>query len=459
MRRAWPDIPLGRPAAVLLGLALLAGAAVALRPTPRAVDLTLWTFAKTHADSYRDGTPSPLDVYQKRTGRRVDVKLMSPRAMDLRLLSMLRGDVASLPDVVQIESLSAAKFLDAGGGQIGLLPLDKRLETSGLRGQIYGPRFATWQREGVTYGVPVDANPVALAYRRDLFAAAGVDPTACETWPQLAAALRAYCDYWQSHGRPFARGLELARSKSDHLTLMLQQRGVRLADASGRPTLDDPRLADTLAFYAALVAGDAAVAGPTSDGHERWAGDFARGDVAMLWMPDWRVKYLVLAAPDLAGKIGLMPLPRFDAGDAPTAVWGGTMLGIPRGVRDADAAWRLLAFLAADPAVLSAERRASSVLPPLPGAWASPAYQQPDPYFAGQKINTLYAKLAGQTRPEPVTPLRLATYAHLASLAARASDFLDAGGDVAALRRELPAWLADAEADLRRRAAFYAHAD
>ena len=459
MRRAWLDIPLGRPAAVLLVAALLAGAAVALRPTPRAADLTLWTFAKTHADSYRDGSPSPLELYRERTGRRVGVRLMSPRAMDLRLLSMLRGDAANLPDVVQIESLSAAKFLDAGGGQIGLLPLDDRLDAGGLRGEIYGPRFATWSRGGVTYGVPVDANPVALAYRRDLFAAAGVDPAACATWPQLAAALRTYCDYWQSHDRPFARGLELARSKSDHLTLMLQQRGAKLVDADGRPTLDDPRIADTLAFYANLVAGDAAVAGPISDGHERWAGDFARGDVAMLWMPDWRVKYLQLGAPGLAGKVALMPLPKFDAGDVPTAVWGGTMLGIPRGVRDADAAWELLAFLAADPAVLSAERRSSSVLPPLPGAWTSPAYQQPDPYFDGQKIDVLYARLAGQTRPEPVTPLRLATYAHLASLVSRGTDFLDAGGSADELRRTLPAWLADAEADLRRRAAFYAHAD
>ena len=446
----------GLPALLLLVAAVVSSAVVATRPEPPRADLTLWTFAKTHADSLRNGSPSPLDLYEQHTGRQVDVRLIAPRAMDLRLLSMLRGrDAGGLPDVVQIESLSAAKFLD--GRDVPLLRLDDRLDhrldARGLRRQFYGPRFATWQRGGATYGVPSDVNPVALAYRRDLFAAAGVDPSVCATWDDLAAALATYCDYWHAHGRPYARGLELARSKSDHLTLMLQQRGVALADAEGRPTLGDPRLLDTLVFYAKLIAGG--LAGPTSDGHERWAGDLARGDVAMLWMPDWRVKYLELAAPELAGKLALMPLPKFEPGDAPTAVWGGTMLAIPRGVRDPDAAWDLLKFVASDPLVLAAERRASSVLPPLPGVWEQPAYQRGDSYFGGQAVNALYAELAAQTRPEPTTPLRLATYGHLAALVSHSTSSLDAGGTVENLRATLPAWIADAEADLARRASFY----
>ena len=454
----WPRVnfsagPLGRPAAVLLAVLILCGGWVALRPAPPRADLRLWTFAATHAAALREGGPSPLDVFERRTGRSASVELMDQRALSLRLTSLLRGGShGDGPDVVMLELLSAASVLDRPPSQIGLLPLDPWLDSSGLRGRLLAGKLRTWQRGGRAFGVPLDVHPVALAYRRDLFDAAGVDVAACATWPQLADALRRYVEHRRSEGHGHAVGLELARSKSDHLTLMLQQRGVELFDEGGGPTLNTPLVVDTLAFHAGLTADG--LAGPISDGHGRWARDLARGDVAMLWMPDWRLMYLELSAPELAGKVALMPLPRFDPDDATTAVWGGAMLAIPANARDPEAAWKLLEFVAESDVALAGRRRETHILPPLPGVWLTPAYQVESDYFSGQPVQALYADLAVQARPMPTTPLHLAAYAHLAAIAARSADFRDGGGGDAELRELLPRWLVDAEADLRRRAAF-----
>jgi ABC-type glycerol-3-phosphate transport system substrate-binding protein len=425
------------PAALLLSLAGLGTAiALVLQPEQRDPELVLWTASAEMAERFESAGPPP--------GPTAGVELMSSRSLDLRLMTLLQAAPSStvLPDVVHLEILSAAKFLEAGPGHVGLLPLEGRLAASGLVERVLPGTLEAWSRDGHVYGVPIELHTVTLTYRKDLFAAAGLDPSVARTWDELAGMLRQYCDYWQGRGRPNRRGLELARTTSEHITLMLQQRGVSLVDSAGRPRLDDARIPPLLAFYSELLAGERPVAISTSEGHGRWVADLRRGDVAMIWTPGWKLPHLEAAVPELSGKLAMMELPRFVPGDARTAVWGGAMLGIPSGASNPDASWNLLVH-----AAFSGDGK----IPAAPVLSASVRG-----LFGDAPITDLYRELGKEVRPGPMTPLGTAAAAHLAAAVSRAADAREAGVSGKELDELISAWLAASQLDLERRAAFAA---
>ena len=451
--------PLGRSVAVLAALAVLTGVWQFAALPPRRADLTVWCFAQSHADSFRDPAgprlPSLVEEYQRRTGRSVEVKLINARALDTRLLSLFASDARGreVPDVAEIEVGAVGKYFRAPADQIGFLPLNDFLSESGLGGQIVASRFAPWSKGGLIFGVPHDVHPVAITYRKDLFDAAGVDLAAARTWADFQAKCLTYQKVWAARGVR-RRAVELSTAASDQLALMLLQRGINLIDAEGNVHLADAKTADTVAFYARLVAGDRAVGTDTSRGGAFWAGDLAAGDICAALTPDWRVGELKRQAPELAGKLALMPLPRFDPTDAPTATWGGTMFGIPRNCRDPRASWALMKFLLFSREGLAARRRTTDILPPLRPAWSDPAYHRPDPFFGGQKSQELLIALAEKIPPRVQTPFTGVASAELTSVLLAAEAAVAGGADEAALMTLIHSRLADAQADVERRIAF-----
>ena len=451
------SFPLGRSVGVLAVLAVATGAWQLAAPPATRADLTVWCFAESHARTFRDplglGKPSLLDLYQKRTGRSVGVELVNARALDARLLSLFATPAGAVPDVVEVEINSLGKYLRGPPDSVGFLPLNRFLGRDGLGGKLLKSRLAPWTKDGLIYGVPNDVHPVAIAYRKDLFDEAGVDLAASKTWPEYQAACLAFEKFWSDRGHP-RRAMELDAASSDHLTLLLLQRGVNVVDAAGRCRLADPVVVETVAFYARLVAGPASVGGEASRGGTAWAGDLARGDLCAALCPDWRVADLKANAPDLAGKVALMPLPVFDPTDAPTATWGGTMLGIPKTARDPEASWSLLKFLLFSREGLAARRAFSDVLPPLRSAWGDPAYHQPDPFFGGQRAEELYVELAAKIPPRVQTPFTGVASAELTAVLVDAVAAVKRGVDGPALEGLIHSRLAVAQLDVERRIKF-----
>jgi ABC-type glycerol-3-phosphate transport system substrate-binding protein len=230
---------------------------------------------------------------------------------------------------------------------------------------------------------------------------------------------------------------------------MLIQRHLNPIDAGGTIHLNDPRVAQTLAFYASMVAGPSCIAGeaPADTGLEYK--DLTDGNLCAMLCPDWRAASLARHVPQLAGAWRLIPLPRFDPTDAPTASYGGTFIAIPRQTANPEAAWKVIEHLYFSPEAL-AEQRKLGVLPALPEAWNDSDYDQADAYFGGQKPMRIYADLAWQTPPVEITPstlIALGTLSYVQSMAvAYASEHGTAG-----LEAKCQAWLDAAAVDLRRR--------
>lgn len=445
---------------VLLLVAVASGTAVMLRPEPRRADLNVWTFSTSHARNFVGTDPAGRDTslvgqFEQRTGRSVNVSVLAHRGMEIRLMSMFgAGDSAGQrPDLVEIEIGSVGRFFRPGVDRIGFLPLNDLLAESGWDQRLLPSRLAVWSKQGQVLGIPHDVHPVSITYRKDLFDEAGIDLASARTWEEFQTLCLLFQAYWKARGHPHRRAIELPATASDYLMVMLQQQGINLIDAEGRAHLTDPRVARTVAFYAQLVAGDRAIAADATPGGDNWTRDLAQGDFAAVFTPDWRIARIRQFAPGLAGKLAMMPLPRFDPSDAPSASWGGTMMAITRDTSDPQAAWELLRALYLSSEALEHRVRITDIIPPVIDHWNDPMYDEPDDFFGGQAIRRLYTQLAAQMHPRLVTEHTFLAQMQLTWVQNRAVSAVRAGqiNDLEARCRE---WLMEAADRLERHRRF-----
>jgi ABC-type glycerol-3-phosphate transport system substrate-binding protein len=465
---------LGKPVLALLLAAAASGVAVNRRPAAQRADLIIWSCAESHVRTLSvpvyepDGrlAPSLLDRFRLETGFSAAISLMGQMGENIRLASaFMSGESGpSAPDLCEIEIHSIGQFLRPPVDDIGLLPLNDFLERSGWDRRIIASRLAPWSKTDprtgrrIVYGIPQDVHPVTITYRRDLFDQAGIDPRQAGTWEQFHQLCLGFQDYWAAHGRPDARAIALSTDAPDEIVEMLLQRHVNLIDQSNRLHFTDPKVLDTVVFYARLVAGRRAIGGDVPPGVQ-WTQDFARGNVCAVCTPDWKADYLRQFAPDLAGNVAMMPLPRFDPDDAPTSTSGGTMVGICRACPHPQRAWELLEFSYLGSQANRARLAAGdNVLPAIPEYWSDPAYHQPDPFFAGtQNVGDLYVTLAGQIPERLVTPYTYQAELALAAVMYRAERYVAAEAadqSVNGLKQACARWLAEAQADVQRRIDF-----
>lgn len=438
MKHLGPVLP------AMLLISLVTAAAIVARPPPPALPARVWVFSDAHAATFREAARvQNLDV---------QVEQLSYRALELRLLSMsLSPEVGGeMLEVAAIEIGSIGKFLRPPTADVGLLPLNHHIRTSPAAQSILPSRLALAAKDGVVFGIPDDVHPVAIAYRADLFDSVGVDLSAADTWTEFHSLCLVAQERWRAAGNPERVALELPRNTPEWLLVMLMQRGINPLDQNNRVHLHEDAIADTLLFYASLIAGNGRISQPPGPGTFNHR-DIAAGRVAAWFCPDWRPAYLRKYVPELAGKIRLMPLPRFSATDAPTATWGGTVLVIPRNVRDPDAAWHRLEALALSDAAIRARMAHTDVLPPLTSAWpAIRAAAGADSYFRDPVPSLLYLDLAEAVPPRVVTAFTPLMQVELAEVMSQTVDDVASNVPAAEARRRCLERLAAAQASLER---------
>ena len=431
----------------MLILALVSGGILAFRPAPPEADLVFWTFAQSHADTYR----SIIAEFEKQTGKKVDIQLVAPRAENTRLESMFMSGQSDrvLPDVVEIEITNVARFLRPPLKEVGLLPLNDYLQQGRWDQKIPATRLATWTKDNVIFGLPHDLHPVTIAYRQDLFQEAGINLEDAKTWPQFQQMCLQFQNYWRAKGYPTRHAMELSRSTADSLIIMLLQRGLNVIDQHEKIHINDPIVAQTLAFYAQLVAGQNAI-GAQSGNSGIWTTDLLQGNLCAFFCPDWRASDPRDFAPQLAGKLRMIPLPKFESADSPTSTWGGTMIAITRNSRHHDDAWKLIEFLYLSRSGLDARLKVTDILPPLMTWWNLPIFHREDPYYGGQKIEELYIQMAAQLPARYVTPFTAVAESALTIVIGRATRYVENYG-TAGLEAQCQQWLDFVAADLNRR--------
>ena len=489
---------LGKPILAMIAIATAGAAWMAVRRDQPPTDLRLWVFAGPQFNHYNDDLRRP---FQQVFGKSLEVDLIPARAMDMRLpvLFMSPGKSQEMPDAAEIEIGSVGRYLRPPVDEVGFLPLNSYLQSSGFRqiasldapgqpgwtarlttdGKLYTfidhhwqlnpnrsrpdawidrilpSRLATASKNGQIFAIPHDVHPTALAFREDLFREAGVDlidaagKSTVATWPDFQKKCLQFQLYWRQHGFPHRHAIELPEANAGMLSIMLLQRHINLIDADNHIHLNDPKTAQTLAFYVQLVAGDRKIGAEAAAESGLEYNDLAEGNLCALFAPDWRIEFLKKYVPALAGKLRVIPLPRFDPADAPTASYGGTLIAIPRGCAHPDDAWNLIEYFYFSPAGL-ADRENLGILPPLPEEWDKPQYGQGDPFFGNQKVLELYSDLARQAPPIAITPVTGIALGTLSYVQSKAVGYTRSHGPVG-LENQCQRWLDEAAVDLQRR--------
>lgn len=430
----------------MVAIAAISGGFVATYRTPARKDLVLWTFADAHAQTYR----SIAGDFEKQTGLSVDIQHIGLKAATVRLESMFMSgqDSGILPDVIEMEISNIGKFFLPPVNEIGFEPLNHFLQSEKWDERIVASRLATWSKQGMFFGLPHDLHPVTITYRKDLFDQAGVDLEQAKTWDEFQECSLRFQQYWASHGQPLRHAVDLKQSSSDYVVIMLLQRGLNVVDEGEKVRLDDPIVANTVAQYAGMIAGARRIGWEGSGNNGIWSRDIAAGNLCAFFTPDWRVFDVETYCPELAGKLRMMPLPRFAPTDAPTSTWGGTMIAITRRSQHKEEAWKLIKFLYLSQQGLEARLKVTNILPPVMEMWDHPAFHTPDSFFGGQKINELYVSLARQVPSRHVSPLAVLAQIQLSLIVDRAGKYVEQNG-TEGLEAACQTWLTAAANDLK----------
>lgn len=390
--------PYGKAALSILIAAVISGLWLSAHPVrQKTATLTFWIFAKNHYDACLKAAETFEAAHP---GVKVDVQLVAGPAVTHRLQAAFWSDL-DVPDLVETEISAAGTFFRGPLEHVGFVDLTDRIREEGLWEGMVQSRFAPYMSRGRIFGLPNDIHPVMLAYRRDIFEREGIDVSKIETWDDFVAVGRKLTI-------PNKRYMiEFSESAPWSYEMLLFQRGGGYFDSEGNCTMDSEIAVQTMCWYVPLVAGPNRIG--NSLGSSQGSGQMLTraiedGYILCLIAPDWRTKQIEMDVPRVSGKMALMPLPAVTPGGRRTSTWGGTMIGITKHCENQELAWQFAKHLYLNSTELAEMFRLTNTIPALREAWRQPAFNEPRPYWSGQKIGQLYAALAPDVPSQYTSP-------------------------------------------------------
>lgn len=116
----------------------------------------------------------------------------------------------------------------------------------------------------------------------------------------------------------------------------------------------------------------------------------------------WYCKMLEARVPEQSGKWRVAPFPKRKP-EFPSTGLGGSCLAMPYNASNKKGAVMLAQFLASRDFALAYFNRVGSP-PPIKYVWDSPEFQQPLPYFGGQKVYQVVRQVIDDSRPLQLLP-------------------------------------------------------
>lgn len=236
---------------------------------------------------------------------------------------------------------------------------------------------------GSIIGLPTDVGGLSLAYRRDLFAAAGLPSTP----EQLEQQLQTWDDLIEL-GAQFTAANETTAFLDSPASLFEARFGQETAgyvDADGT-AMTGPGSAVHNAWELSMRAIQRGITGDYHQFSPEWNEAMGDGGFAALTAPSWMRAYLSSNAPETAGLWGLVTLPGVHGN------WGGSALTVPKDAENPEAAWKLVKFLTSEPAQFEIFRQSGN-FPSTPAAYDRPEISGlADPFFDNQVVGPMFVE-------------------------------------------------------------------
>jgi arabinosaccharide transport system substrate-binding protein len=389
------EFPYGKAPFWILILAMLTGSVMLtsrMFTNAKRPDLVFVVFAPRHYEAYQKLIPQ----FEKSHNCKVQLQQVDQRGLQTRLQSALLADT-EVPDMVEILNPFMGAFMKGPLKDVGFVDLTDRVKAEHLDERMVKSRFSVWSSRGRIFALPHDVHPAALAYRRDIIEQLGIDVSKIVTWDDFVrVAHEKIVKDVDGDGIPDRYALDLTVAGTSFFPLLLLQRGGRYFDEMGNLTVDSEVTIDMMVWYIHQSRGKTKISFPAGDGQPFYKA-LSDGVILFNFVPDWRTKVFEIDAPDLKGKMALMPLPVWEKGGRRSSTWGGTGLAITEKSKNKELAWELAKYLYLNKQDFSERFAMLNIIPPLKEAWDLPAFKVPNEYYSNQKIGQLYAELALET--------------------------------------------------------------
>ncbi|MEU3457960.1 ABC transporter substrate-binding protein [Micromonospora sp. NPDC006766] len=344
-----------------------------------------WSFAninqKADVDVYTKAHP---DVHVKLT----EVGTTTETAQ--ALTAALAG--GKVPDLVLIQADDLPKFMQSPDNFVDLTTLGA--------GNIKG-NYLDWvmaqstTKDGKIIGVPTDVGGLAVAYRTDLFKAAGLPTNGAEVselWPTWDDFINVGKTYVQKTGKPF-----VDNTPTSVFFQAVNQGSERYYRADHQLDYDNAQV--KAAFDVTLKAFAAGISAKQGSFSSGWTAAMKKGDYAVVCSPSWMLSQMKTNAPETNGKWDIATIP------GGSGNWGGSFLAIPKRAKNAKAAWNYISEMQSPQGQL-AHFVAQGSLPTTPSVYTDPQLVgKTDPFFNNAPIGKIYTQSVLGIKPFYFGPL------------------------------------------------------
>ncbi len=275
--------------------ALLAGVAmVAFAPAAWASDAVTLVFQNQFSDSESAEMKLLVEEYQKQNpGIAIQLVRDNDSSYYDKLVTQIIAGKG--PDIVRLEPPKVSQYITNGW----LAPLDT-VVTNENRGDFFANALEAATKDGIVYAVPQDVSTLALFYRTDMFAAAGIDAPPAN-WDELkkdAAALTGNGQY--------GIGLFGGWGAYEFYPWLWQSGAEVLSEDGGTAVFNSPDAVRALQLWVDLQK-TAMPPGMATATEDDVRGPFSNGKLAMLTSGPYMTA--ILGGEDLGDVWAVAPLP------------------------------------------------------------------------------------------------------------------------------------------------------
>jgi cellobiose transport system substrate-binding protein len=263
-------------------------------------------------------------------------------------------------------------------------------------------RYPSWKysqaaaNNGSVIGLGTDVGSLAICYRKDLFAKAGL-PSSRTAVSKLWPTWQAFLNVGKRFQAKAPNGVKFIDSGSNLYNAIIAQQNPAYYDKSGNVIVSsNPKVkaAWNLTMQAFTSGQDAGFSAFSND----WNTGFKKGTFATVTCPAWMMGYIQGQAPKTAGKWDIASVPG-DGGN-----WGGSFLTVPKQSQHQAEAADLVKFLtspASESLVFQQTGNLSSEIPVL----KSPTVQNfRNKFFSNAPVGNIFASSALKLKPQILGP-------------------------------------------------------
>ncbi|WP_299093214.1 extracellular solute-binding protein [uncultured Metabacillus sp.] len=332
------------------------------------------------------GIEDQIKQYAEENDIEIEIQLAEFNDVHNNLTTALAAG-SGAPDVAAIEVKGIVKYLDYPEHFYNLLDFGAD--------EVSSDYFDWKWKQAMTpdgkavIGLPTDIGPQAMAYRTDVFEAAGL-PTDRE---EVAQLIQTWDDYLEIGEQIKEKTGKAMIDNASALYSVIEGQGKeKYYDENGQVIVSkNPQLKKAYDYTMQLIEKD--LSASFDGGSTEWGTGLTNGDFATVMMPAWQMVSVKANAPNADGKWDLTQIPEGSGNQ------GGSFLTIPKQSDNPEEAYKLIKWL------LSPEQQQVTFeekgnFPSTPETYETEALQNfTDDYFSGAPVGKIYAQAAERVKP------------------------------------------------------------